>query len=350
MNRLKILILALTLSAFSLNCGIGTEDSIFKGGPGITPEDIEVLEEKITSALSDQLLTEKEDTDEDAEKNVLIEEESDIEDPAEAVSETAAVVTDDKEETTEEEAADKDEAAEKTDEKAEEETVTEEESSTIEYALNTSEGRWFETPEKELFTEEILKEKDKVIKALIKEIKKIETALKRGTLSEEAAAEQILSLREKIAIEREAIGTGGSTQKGIHTYWANESLQLNISNGESGWYKLVVIAKNFGKLPESYENFTIAVTDKSDGKELGVLSIKASEDLYYRDRLRFKLDDPAGKTIELVWKNDSYKKDETGTFDANIQIKMVELVKIKEPEWKKKPIRKGDEYSFVDGR
>ena len=56
---------------------------------------------------------------------------------------------------------------------------------------------------------------------------------------------------------------------GIHTYWSNQDLILNILNvKKSGWYILSVIAKNSGKNPDFYKFFNLSVYDKIKNKNI----------------------------------------------------------------------------------
>ncbi len=364
MKQLTRIGLFLFLAAILTGCGIGTSTSA--GGPGETAEDIVktgdlVSESGITELASDD------EIDEDAEKNVITEEETPIAEPILEVEpvETAEKTVEEKsadEESTE--TADKDDSTEETDKEDEDTTdasdvASSEDDTTdatapetaitgkkVAFTLDTTQGRWFKTPDKELFSEETLKNYQTRIKALRKEIKDIKKNAEKGKIEKKEASEKVKDLRDQIAAQRALIGNGGRIQKGIHTYWANQSLNIKIDEGETGWYKLVVVAKNLNPLPEGYEKFSFTVLDKSNEDMLGNFSIKARENVYKRGRLIFKLEDPKGKVLDLLWNNDAL--DSKG--DANIQIKAIRLKKIKEPKFSKKALRKGDEYSYLDGR
>jgi len=163
----------------------------------------------------------------------------------------------------------------------------------------------------------------------------------------EEAAAKIKVLRKKIADLRSMIGNGGTKTGGIVTYWANQNLFLNIKGGEPGWYRLVIVAKNIGKLPDDYDRFNFSI--ENDGDQVASISVKASDKAYFRGSAILKLDKMAGTSLNILWKNDAYLKD---VYDANVNIKKVALIKIKEPVKKVRTVAKfkGDQYSFTDGR
>jgi len=245
--------------------------------------------------------------------------------------------------------------------------------SDLDYELDSSQGRWFKETESELFSETDAKRIREQIKALREEIKSIlvshknsngaanasdkasekasdKSAVKgsENTSDKEADKVKIKQLREKIAELRAVIGNGGRVQTGIYTNWANENLFLNIKKGTPGWYRIIIIAKNRGKLPDNYNRFTFNVNDSSNETVAGI-SVKASDKVYYRGSADIRLDNPSGTKLNLVWTNDAYMKDK---YDANVSIKKVILKKIKEP--KSKTVNKkrfsGDKFSFMDGR
>lgn len=396
MKRLLRISLFLLFATIFAGCGIGTNQTA--GGPGESGEDVVQTGDLVSESGITELASDNE-IDEDAEKNVGTEEETQIADPildekpADTTDKTAEKDTDEyssetsvKDDSLEDKDTDKD--TEKNDKSSDDSTTTKDDTekmsdespdkdtttdgsdivssnektdeemtdkadpttaitgNKVAITMDTTQGRWFETPRQELFSTTLRDDAKKRIKALRGEIKTIKKNAKNGKIAKETARDQVKNLRDRIAAEREAIGSGGRVQKGIHTYWANQSLNLRIEEGETGWYKLVVVAKNLGPLPEGYDRFSFTLLDKSSQTMLGNFSVKASEKVYHRGRTIFKLENPKGKVLDLLWNNDAL--DSKG--DANVQIKAVRLKKIKEPRFTKKPIRKGDEYSYLDGR
>jgi len=168
-------------------------------------------------------------------------------------------------------------------------------------------------------------------------------------ISRKEAFAQVKALRARIADIRSKVGNGGNKKEGIYTNWAKQDLFLNINKGEAGWYRLVVVAKNRGTLPDTYDRFSFNVTNES-GDIIGSFKVKASDKVYYRGSIDFKLDKAAGTKLNIVWTNDYYVKDK---YDANVNIKKVVLKKIKEPKAKnlfKVRNLQGDQYSSMDGR
>ncbi len=253
----------------------------------------------------------------------------------------------------------------------------------LNYTIDSSLGKWYEVAEKNIISapdyasiKEQIEQLRKEIKAARDEYKNIEKNLKdadktppglekkedtppglakkekadnadelKAALDEYAA--KIISLRKKIAELRSSIGNGGNTTGGIVTYWAKQNLFLNIKSGQPGWYRLVIVAKNQGVLPDDYDRFSFSVEEGSDS--IASISVKASDKAYYRGSAIVKLDKPAGTQLNILWTNDAYLKDK---YDANVNIKKIALIKIKEPKQKVKTTKrfKGDQYSVVDGR
>ncbi len=218
----------------------------------------------------------------------------------------------------------------------------------LDYTLDSSQGRWYEETKKELFTEADARGIKAEIKTLREQIKTILGSFKNKETNKKDARAQIKQIREKIAVLRAKIGNGGRIQSGIYTNWANENLKLNIKRGEPGWYRVIIIAKNRGKLPENYDRFTFSVNNNTNDTLAGI-SVKASDTVYHRGSADIKLDNPAGTTLNLLWTNDAYMKDQ---YDANVNIKKVVLKKIKDPKEKTVNVKhlNGDEFSFTDGR
>jgi len=231
----------------------------------------------------------------------------------------------------------------------------------LDYSIDSSKGRWFEETKTELFPETNSKDNKAEIKALREEIKGILTSYKDGKTAKQDGKVRIKQIREKIAQLRTKIGNGGRVQSGIYTNWAKENLYLNIKRGEPGWYRVIIVAKNRGgKLPVDYSRFTFSVMNKSNDAVAGI-SVKASDDVYYRGSADIYLENPSGAQLNLLWTNDAYienkdnsknKKDSVDIYDTNINIKKVVLKKIREP--KSKTVNEkhfeGDEFSFMDGR
>jgi len=376
------LFLSLMFSAMLvISCGGANVDQL--GGPGESPEDLlDAAAQVINNANLESILSSTTGTDETAEQNAAVEQESDIADSAVIPVPEEPAISEDT--TVSETASADDESAAEPEETIEEVAATTEETVTADapiqtdlaYTIDSTQGRWMTAPEKELFSQETEKAIQAKIKELRNEIKAVSADVKNALKEKEekgksedkgksadkgksvdktafdieTAQEKIRDLREEIASLRDQIGEGGHMQSGIYTAWANQSLRLNITGGEEGWYKLVIVAKNQGKIPESYDNFSFTVLDMSDEKMLGTIAVKASDTVYNRGRLVFKLDKAQGKTLDILWTNDFNTKEGDVTYDANVQIKQVLLTKVKEPKMLKKTVLKGDQYSYVDGR
>ncbi len=218
----------------------------------------------------------------------------------------------------------------------------------LDYSIDSSQGRWFEETKTELFSEAAAKSVKAEIAALRNEIKEILTSYKKGDTNKEAGKAKIKQLREKIAVLRARIGNGGRLQNGIYTNWAKENLFLNIKRGEPGWYRVIIVAKNRGKLPEDYNKFTFSVNNSGNDTVAGI-AVKASDNVYYSGSADIKIDNPSGAKLNIIWTNDAYIKDK---YDANVSIKKIVLKKIKEPKTKtvNKKRLNGDQFSFMDGR
>lgn len=215
------------------------------------------------------------------------------------------------------------------------------------YTLDSSLGKWYEVKESELISDKTAKEIKAQIAQLRAQIKDIRNEFKKGKIKRDEAVAQIKAIRKKIAELRASIGNGGSTTGGIVTYWAKQNLYLNIKGGQPGTYRLVIVAKNQGILPDDYDRFSFSVEDGSDS--IASISVKASDKAYFRGSAIIKLDKPAGTQLNILWTNDAYLKDK---YDANVNIKKIALIKIREPKQKVKTTKrfKGDQYSVVDGR
>lgn len=135
--------------------------------------------------------------------------------------------------------------------------------------------------------------------------------------------------------------------KGIHTYWAYQKLLVKVKNNcEGGKYRLTIIAKNIGKLPEWYHYFNVKVLNEKTGENLGTILIRASDTRYHRGSLIVTL--PKGESVlNLLWTNDAYEPD---VYDANIQIKRIKIQTVQVKERKQILSRKGSRFCDVNGR
>lgn len=215
------------------------------------------------------------------------------------------------------------------------------------YTIDSSLGKWYEVAEKELLSAAATNANKAEIAKLRKEITDLADQYKNGKVKHDDALARLKAIRKKIADLRSTIGNGGRTQDGIMTYWANQNLYLNIKSGQPGWYRLVIVAKNIGVLPDDYDRFCFNVNNGSD--TIAGISVKASDNAYFRGSAIIKLDKMAGTQLNILWTNDAYLQNK---YDANVNIKKIALIKIKEPSQKLRSIKKfkGDQYSFTDGR
>jgi hypothetical protein len=313
------------LETDSGDTGLAGAESILDGA--VSSEAIVAVADGISPATDTSqnadVITDSEDTTADEETDTAVTEPSGTTVPSDVIAVNGNAV----------DALDNDEAVSQSD---------------MDYSLDSSQGRWYEETKKELFSEADAKAIRLEIKALREQIKTILASFKNKETNKKDARAQIKQIREKIAVLRAKIGNGGRIQSGIYTNWANENLKLNIKRGEPGWYRVIIIAKNRGKLPENYDRFTFSVND-SNNDTLGGISVKASDTVYHRGSADIRLDNPAGTSLNLVWTNDAYMKDK---YDANVNIKKVVLKKIKEPKEKAVNVKhlNGDEFSFTDGR
>ncbi len=134
--------------------------------------------------------------------------------------------------------------------------------------------------------------------------------------------------------------------RGIHTYWADQKLVLRVrDNCNEGWYNLRLQGKNIqGPLPTDYKRFNVLV--KRDGQALGGVNLRAADDRYRTGALLVRL--PAGDSdFELVWTNDAVKE---GEYDTNLQIKNVTLKYKRYVRVNKRLTRRAHDYCDVAGR
>ena len=208
--------------------------------------------------------------------------------------------------------------------------------------LDISSGKWFKTPLRKL---NFLPE-DKYINNInsIKKIRKKIMELKAN--SNDKISTEITDLKNEIIKIRKTIGYGNK-QQGIHTYWANQNLTLNINNVKKpGWYILNIIAKNSGKLPDFYGQFNISIYDEINDKYIGGLFIEASDVKYRKGRMCISLQEGDNK-FNLLWKNNAYEKDK---FDVNLQIKNIIVRKSNKNFENRSLVRKVHQYSKLDGK
>ncbi|MCE9599061.1 MAG: hypothetical protein K8S54_13945 [Spirochaetia bacterium] len=121
---------------------------------------------------------------------------------------------------------------------------------------------------------------------------------------------------------------GGKTikQKGFHTFWDYEKLYLRVrGNCKPGWYSLKLTAMNYGgPLPEGYAAYYVSITNERDQKAYG-LSVKASESAYNSGTVAVWID-KGDSDLSIRWTNDAYLE---GKYDANLQIKAITLTQSK---------------------
>ncbi len=217
----------------------------------------------------------------------------------------------------------------------------------LEYTIDSSLGKWYEVAEKELLSASAANANKAEIAKLRNEITDLADLYKKGKVKHDDAVARLKAIRKRIAELRSTIGNGGRIQDGIMTYWANQNLYLNIKSGQPGWYRLVIVAKNIGELPDDYDRFCFNVNNGND--TIAGISVKASDNAYFRGSAIIKLDKMAGTQLNILWTNDAYLQDK---YDANVNIKKIALIKIKEPSQKVWSVKKfkGDQYSFTDGR
>lgn len=99
-------------------------------------------------------------------------------------------------------------------------------------------------------------------------------------------------------------------------------MEYKVNFKEESNYKLVVTAKNRGRIPKWYKSFRIGVY--VDGRYRGKLYVKADADEFRTGK--FRLGKLSGlHIIRLIWENDYYVP---GMYDANIQIKSIGFSKI----------------------
>ena len=111
-------------------------------------------------------------------------------------------------------------------------------------------------------------------------------------------------------------------RKTARTNWANQHIGFCFKNLKAGKYKVIVKAKNYGKVPEGYKNFKVMVA--GDGVT-GNLEIQAKENGYKKGST--VLDLTGGDTmVMMTWTNDKWVPSKGE--DANIQIRKIRLKRV----------------------
>lgn len=236
----------------------------------------------------------------------------------------------------------------------------------ITVTLDTSEGKWFDAPRKELFSKEEFKAAQNRIKELrdkIRELRKeyqnlnkelpdqanekakAKVAENRAKRQEEIKNE-IAGYRSEIQQIKNRYGVN-RFQDGIWTAWANQTLYVNARVEKTGWYRLRIVTKNiYGPLPDFYSHFNVQVTNETSGKDVGGVLIKASDTSNQANGLWVYLERGDNK-LKLLWTNDAYKQ---GEYDANINIRKIALSYHGTQAPRMGMRRNAHQYSYIDGR
>lgn len=310
-----------------------------------TPSEQKTAEEQTTEKKTgEEQVTEQTGTEEKATEEKVAEEEKVTEEKAEEekVADTVTTTTETKTEETVVTTTNPDEIIE--------EVASEEVTPKVvpDYELDITDGKWYNETPGSVTDDSTASGTRAKIAELRKQIKEIIEQHAKKLISSKDARSRIKALRAQIAELRGKVGNGGNKIEGIYTNWAYQNLHLKINKGESGWYRLIVIAKNRGTLPDSYDRFSFNLTNSS-GNLIGSFKVKASNRVYNRGSIDFYLDKPAGEVLNIIWTNDYYVENK---YDANVNIKKVVLKKIKTPKQnnKKNVNLQGDQYSTMDGR
>lgn len=252
------------------------------------------------------------------------------------------------------------------------------------YSLDYDSNSWFKTPVEKLeyVSTQDYENKKQEIKVLRDKIRTLKADAKKAEdkeIKKQLKAEIKKNLKYIASLKKD-VGYG-KKQKGIHANQANKPLFLKVENAKAGWYKLRVIAKNHGKLPNWYGNFNLSVTNETTSQSFGGLSIKASDKKYNRGMILVKLAE-GSNSIKLLWTNDAYKKideddKDTGKgkdkenkgkghqygkdkkddgssseieYDVNLNIRNINLKYAKAKNKLRKWTRNAFQYSEIDGR
>jgi hypothetical protein len=236
----------------------------------------------------------------------------------------------------------------------------------ITITLDTSQGKWFTAERKELFSKDEfkaaqnrIKELRDKIKDLRKEYQNLNKALPeqanekaKGKVAENKAKRQeeikaeIARYRTEIQQIKTRYGVN-RFQDGIWTAWANQVLLVNARVEKAGWYRLRLVAKNIhGPLPDFYSHFNVHVSNETSGKDIGGVSIKATDASNQANGVWVYLERGDNK-LKLLWTNDAYKKD---VYDANINIRKIALSYHGTQAPRLGMRRNAHQYSYLDGR
>ncbi|MDY6934291.1 MAG: hypothetical protein SVZ03_08735 [Spirochaetota bacterium] len=111
----------------------------------------------------------------------------------------------------------------------------------------------------------------------------------------------------------------------VRTYWANQLIGFSFSDMKSGKYRIILTAKNYGKLSPDYTDFKVDV--EADGVG-ATISIPANEKKFKKGNAILDL---TGGDIDvsLIWTNDMWVPNK---YDTNIQIKKIKLKRIDDSE------------------
>jgi len=323
-----------------LSCGGAGSTPGQTGSPGISPAVLTSIEKISVAAESQQIA-------------VNIPEDLENAPPAEPEQEILASVNKGEPKTSPDstEPGDKTAAADKTETPDQSPTPDEalKVSKELDVTPDLSEGKWYVTPDAELDIKKSVTysaDKDK-INAYSKQIEKLQEDLKGGAIDTDTYLEELKSISDKAGKIRDIIGYD-VTQSGVHAFHGDQPLLLSIKDNENpGWYDLKVTAKNYdGAIPDWYSHFNITVYDETNGKELGGLFVKATDNTYQRGGMQVYL--AKGSTdLKLNWTNEIFKK---GVYDANLQIKNILLTYAQRVFHKNKKFRTALQYSSTDGQ
>jgi hypothetical protein len=130
---------------------------------------------------------------------------------------------------------------------------------------------------------------------------------------------QIESLELEILDYNARLQTGNPVH-GLYTFWKDQSLEIKVQNNcASGFFDLALTARNHGKLPSWYKQFSFEVEQPNSQRSW--FHVPAHENAYFRGMQRVYL--PAGNsTIKLTWTNDAAQGND---FDANLNIGGISL-------------------------
>lgn len=221
--------------------------------------------------------------------------------------------------------------------------------SDADFTIDITGGNWFVEETGTLFSSSTADEVKEKIKELHDKMIGVIKKFREGSITRDEARDLIADIKEEIKTIRKNYGNGDNEKGGISTDLQDQNMVLSLNSTESGWYRLSVSAKNSGTLPPDYDTFTLAVVDQDSGEELGTIKVPASENRYNTGLIEFQLDNPSGKKLAVLWKNDAYLEN---SYNTVLNIKGISLQKINEETRSSKPTGRlsGNDYSMVDGR